>query len=65
MNITSLTEGKTHHARLRAIKQSNPAVVLGQKHLTVEQVVRVARYQTPVGISDEQQVLQRVESSSN
>ncbi len=65
MNITSLKDNKTHQAQLPAIKQSNPAVILGQENLTVEQVVQVARYGTRAYISGEQQVLQRVESSSN
>ena len=65
MNRISLQDNKTHQVQLPAIKQSNPAVILGQQNLTVEQVVQVARYGTQACISSEQEVLQRVESSSN
>ena len=65
MNITSLTQNKTERIQLPGIQQSNPTVILGKESLTVEQVVQVARYGNQACISDEQQVLQRVESSSN
>ena len=65
MNITFLAQDKANHAQLSNLKQLNQTVILGQESLTVEQVVRVARYGTQACISDEQQVLQRVESSSN
>ncbi|MDJ0687214.1 MAG: aromatic amino acid ammonia-lyase [Xenococcaceae cyanobacterium MO_188.B32] len=65
MNITSLKDNKIYHVQLSTIKPSNQTVIVGRENLTVEQVVRVARYGTQACISDEQQVLQRVESSSN
>ena len=65
MNITSLKHNKAYHVQLPAIKQSNPAVIVGQESLTVEQVVQVACYGTQVCISDELEVLKRVELSCN
>lgn len=56
------------HSSLQKCKpaqSSSTRVTIGASHLTIDEVVQVARYNTPVSITDQSEILQEVHASCN
>lgn len=63
MNTASLSIHQTPVVSSTSIKNADAAVVLGTKNLTIDEVVSVARHGTLVQITEQNDILQRVQAS--
>lgn len=65
MNTTSLGKNTTSLSSLPFLENSNKPVVVGNRDLTIDDVVSVARHGALINITDNQDVLQSVQASCN
>lgn len=63
MNTTSRTNRTTSVFSLSSLKNSDAALIVGEHHLTIDEVVSVARYGRQVCLTNQEGILQRVQSS--
>ncbi|MEC4813183.1 MAG: aromatic amino acid ammonia-lyase [Scytonema sp. PMC 1069.18] len=65
MNITSLNKTKISHSSVSFSESASKTIVVGDCGLTINDVVSVARNGVPVRITDNLDVIQSVQASSN
>lgn len=63
MNIASLQQNQTSLSPSPSVKRSDTSVIAGDAPLTINEVVRVARYGAQVYLTSNAEVLQRVQAS--
>lgn len=63
MNITSLQPSKRYSYQARKVGNSDAAVIVGERPLTIDSVVRVARHGAPAYLTDNEEILRRVKAS--
>lgn len=63
MNTTYLQQNKTSPWQLPLTETSDSTVIVGNGHLTIDEVVNVARYGTLIRLTDNSEILQGVQAS--
>jgi phenylalanine ammonia-lyase len=63
MNLAYLQQSETSLAQLSYIRNSDAIVAVGNRNLTIDEVARVARHGAKVRLTDNDDILQRVQAS--
>jgi phenylalanine ammonia-lyase len=63
MNLAYLQQSETSVSQLSYIRNSDATVIVGNRNLTIDEVVRVARHGAKVRLTDNDDILERVQAS--
>ncbi|MDZ8084406.1 MAG: aromatic amino acid ammonia-lyase [Nostoc sp. DedQUE12b] len=63
MNTVSLSTGKTSKYSPSFLRKIDKTIIVGEKNLTIDEVVSVARHDASVRVTDNQKVLQGIQAS--